>query len=395
MPFPLSTLSFAITPAGPTAPTYSDILSSLKASAQNIFGADVYLEPDSQDGQLLAIFAQSIHDANQAGIAVYNSYSPATAVGVGLSNAVKINNIKRLVATNSEVNVTIGGNVGTTITSGVVGDGEGNRWLLPMTVIIPIAGDIIVTATAEQVGEVSAPPGSITRILTPTAGWQTVTNVSAATLGQPVESDAQLRARQEISPSIYSFTPLSALAGALNALPGVTYGMIYENDTATTDSNGVPAYSIAVVIKGGNVSDIAHTIYSKKAPGIPTYGTSTQAVVDIAGVSRDIHFSIPAEIAIKCEVTIHADTGYTSAIGVAIQQAVTDYINGLTIGADVIVTRLFDPALLRGDPRSLTYRLVSVTAAFSPAGTLGTTDLTIGLTEKATCLIAHVTLTIV
>ena len=100
--YPLPTLACTISAAGISAPQYSDILASLQASAQLIFGSDVYLQPDSQDGQLLAVFAQAMYDANMATIAAYNSFSPATAVGVGLSNAVRINNIKRAVATNSK-----------------------------------------------------------------------------------------------------------------------------------------------------------------------------------------------------------------------------------------------------------------------------------------------------
>jgi uncharacterized phage protein gp47/JayE len=41
-----------------------------------------------------------------------------------------------------------------------------------------------------------------------------------------------------------------------------------------------------------------------------------------------------------------AFTGYTSQIGVQIQQAVTDYINELTIGDSVLLSRIYSPANL-------------------------------------------------
>ena len=99
--FPLPTLAPTITGAGISVPTYADILSSLQASVRQIYGEDIYVEPDSMDGQLLAIMAQAIYDCGQTAVAVYNSFSPQTAFGAGLSSVVKINHLARAIATNS------------------------------------------------------------------------------------------------------------------------------------------------------------------------------------------------------------------------------------------------------------------------------------------------------
>lgn len=393
--YPLATTACTISPTGITAPAYSDILASLQASFRLIYGEDAYLEADSQDGQLLAIFAKSLHDANMATIAAYNSFSPQSAVGVGLSNAVKINHMQRLVATNSQVNVTLVGVAGTTIVNGIVGDDDGQRWLLPSTVTIPPGGTIIVTATAESVGALSAPIGSATRILTPTAGWQTVTNATAATPGQPVESDAALRARQEITPAVNAYTVLSGLAASIKALPGVVYGVVYENDTNAVDGNGLPAHSISCVVKGGVAADVAQTIYNKKGPGVATYGSTTVAITDVSGASRDINFYIPTEKPIKVAITLTAGVGYTTAVGDSIKQDVVNFINALDINEDLVVNRLYAPALLNGDPLSETYKITSVQAALAPGGTLATTDVVMSFTEKATAVLADITITVV
>ena len=390
MTYPLATLAPTITSSGITAPTYADVLASLKASAAIIFGSDIYLEADSQDGQMLAIFAQAIYDCGQATISVYNSFRPGGATGAGLSSIVKINHIARLVSTRSQVNVAIGGTVGTTITNGVVGDVDGNRWDLPVSVTIPSAGTITVTATAEIAGSLHAAVGAVTKILTPTAGWQTVTNAAAASPGQPVESDAELRARQEVSPAIYSVTPIAGLAAALNALSGVTYGAIYENDTGSTDANGVPAHTIAVVVKGGVAATIANTIYAKKAPGVGTYGSTTVSVTDASGGARNINFSVPTEKAIKVEVTVHALVNYNTAQTTAIKQAVADFINALAIGEDVLVTRLYAPVLVGTGVDQQTFNLIGVTAALSPSGALSASDVVMAFSEKATCLVADI-----
>lgn len=393
--YPLATLAPLVSETGIAAPSYADILASLQASFRLIYGADAYLEPDSQDGQLLAVFAQALHDSNQAVIAAYNSFSPQTAVGVGLSNVVKINHMARLVATKSQVNVTLTGQAGTTILNGIAGDADGQRWMLPVTVTIPPAGTLIVTAEAEFSGALAAPIGAVNLILTPTAGWQSVTNASAATPGQPVESDAELRARQEITPAINSYTVLSGLAASLKALPGVVYGTVYENDTSTTDGNGVPGHSVACVVKGGVAADIAATIYAKKGPGVGTHGTTTIVITDVSGAARDIKFFIPTEKPIKVTIALQAGTNYTSAIATRIKQTVVDFINGLEIGEDLVVNRLYGPALLLGAADSETYKITSVQAALAPGGTLGTTDVVMSFVEKATAVVSDITISLV
>jgi hypothetical protein len=93
--FPLATLACTIDENGISAPSYADVLASLQASFQSIYGSDIYIEPDSQDGQWLAVLAQIINDGNQADVTSYNGYSPSYAQGAALSSQVKINGLRR------------------------------------------------------------------------------------------------------------------------------------------------------------------------------------------------------------------------------------------------------------------------------------------------------------
>src|SRR5579862_2461754 len=153
---PITTLACTVGPTGISSPSYADILSSLQSQVQAIFGSDIYISPDSQDGQLLAIIAQAIYDSNQATIAAYNSFSPTFAQGDGLSSVVKINGIRRAIASNSTATGNVVGVAGTTIVDGVVKDENGNLWDLPPSVTIPGGGSIAVTVTAEQLGNIVA-----------------------------------------------------------------------------------------------------------------------------------------------------------------------------------------------------------------------------------------------
>ena len=140
---------FSVSESGITAPTFGDILEFLRTRAQQIFGQDIVLSDDSQDGQLLALIALAISNVNSQAIAVYNAYNPQTAVGVALDGAVKVNGISRRVATHSTVDLRIVGQAGTIINEGYAFDSFDQRWNLPQSVTIPISGEITVTATAE------------------------------------------------------------------------------------------------------------------------------------------------------------------------------------------------------------------------------------------------------
>ena len=193
---PISDPVFRVTSDGITAPSYDEILDYFQTQARSIFGSDINLDADTQDGQLIAIFAQAVSDVNAQAIATYNQYNPNTAVGVGLDSAVKTNGITRQSATNSTVDLVLIGQAGTVITNGYATDDNNNNWMLPDQVVIPVSGEITVTATAEEVGDIEASPNTITQIGTPTLGWQSVNNPSSATVGIAIETDSQLRARQ-------------------------------------------------------------------------------------------------------------------------------------------------------------------------------------------------------
>lgn len=383
-----------VSTAGITAPTFPVILAYLQAQYQSIYGADVYLGSDSQDGQFLAIIAAAINDSNSAAIAVYNSFSPSTAQGNGLASAVKINGIARAVATNSTVGVTITGAAGTIIANGVVADTNGNKWNLPATVLIPPAGSILVTATAATTGAISASIGAVNAIQTPTYGWQSVTNPSAAATGNPVETDAALRVRQTTSVALPSVTVLSGIVGAVDAIPGVTELAVYENDTNATDANGLPAHSIALVVNGGDSTAIATAISLKKTPGAYTQGTTSVAITDAVGVPRTIRFYRPTLVPVSVAITLHALTGYSTAIAAQIQAAVAAYVNALAIGQSVMISRLYVPAQLNGSSASLSFEIVTLLAAIKPAAN-GSTDLAIAFNAVATLAVADVTITVV
>lgn len=387
--FPLPTMSCTVDETGIHAPPYADIFGNLQFLYRGIYGSDAYLEPDSQDGQWLAVLARAFSDANNMAIAVWNAFSPATARGVGLSSVVKINGLKRQDDSNSTVDIRCIGQAGATVMGGVVKDALGQQWKL-RSFIFPPGGDVIVSATATAAGALRAAPNTINQIVNPTRGWQSATNPSSANPGQPIEVDAQLRARQSVSTANDAVSPTEAVQGSLLALPGVTAAVPYENDTNATDANGLPPHSLAMVVAGGDAFAIAQVIQEKKTQGGATFGTTTEVVPDYAGVPRTINFFRPTIVTIQVEVTLTPLSGYTTSIGAQIQQAVADYVNSLKIGDDVILTRLYVPANLSNAAAGETFDVTLIRVGKN-GGSLGTADIVVAFDEDATCVVTDVT----
>jgi uncharacterized phage protein gp47/JayE len=372
------------------APTYTDVLNYLIAQYQNIYGADVYLGADSQDGQLLALFALAISDANAMAVSVYQSFSPQTAIGNGLSSVVKINNMRRLAASNSTADLVVTGVAGTTIVNGIARDGNNNNWMLPSPVVIPPSGTITVTAVAQAQGAIAAAPATITQIATPIVGWQTVSNPNAAVAGDPIETDAALRVRQAVSTALPSQTVLDGIAGAVAQVPGVLRYAVYENDTSVTDANGVPDHSISFVVDGGDAAAIAQAIALKKTPGAGTYGTTTIGVEDNQGVVHNISFFRPALVPITVAMTIAPQTGYTTATGALIAQAVVDAINALPIGAPVFLSKLYAAAYSTAAANTYNVTVLNIAASGPPQAA----DVAIAFNQAASCALTNVTMTV-
>lgn len=363
---------------------YPSFQSWLIGQYQAIYGADADVSANTQDGQFLAVLAQAFYDVAALGGSVYNSFSPSSAQGVGLSRVVKINGIKRKIPSFSTVTLTIVGVSGTIITNGIATDSLQNKWNLPATVTIPGGGSIAVTATNEVAGAIAAGANTITTIFTPTLGWQTVNNAAEATLGAAVETDAELRMRQTLSTADASLTVLEGTAGAVSNVAGVTKVNPYENDTAITDVNSVPSHTIAIGVVGGDDTDIAQEIFNHKGPGCGTFGNQTETVYDDRGMPNTIKFNRPDTISIQATVTGAAGQGWSTDYEVLIQQAVAAAINALVIGGTVIASQLIIAAYLNGTAPGRTFSITTLTIGREGGGQ-STANIVLDYNENGVC----------
>lgn len=331
--------------------TFADIFAYFTAQMQLIYGADIVLDPSSQDGQLIGIFSKAVFDVEQAAQLAYVSFAPSTATGFALSNNVSINGIARNEATFSTVDVTLIGAANTTIADGVVYDNVAQyKWNLPTPLTIPATGSLTVTATAQEAGAITAAPGTVVGIFTPTSGWTSVSNALAATPGNPVENDAALRVRQGTSVARPSQAIITGLIGDLLDLNGVTSAVVYENPTdmidATVTPNRLP-HSIATVVTGGSLTDVANAIFLRKTLGVNSagfpLGTANAQVVNLspAGVSPfSITFYRPVVVTLNVVINIKALANWTGTNTQTISAALKTYLNLFIIGQEAYNTKI-------------------------------------------------------
>lgn len=379
---------------GITVPTYPEIFEQMKADYRSIFGSDVYLEPDSQEGQMLAMFSLALYDANLFAQSVYQAFSPQTAQGEGLSRMVIINGIARKVSTNSTVDVVLTGSPGTVVSGGIIADIADQQWRLPETVTFPLSGEITVTATAVDPGEVQAAAGQVNKIATPTRGWFTVTNPIAAEPGAPVETDAVLRGRQQISTALPARTIFEATKGAVASVTGVTRSKGYENDTDLVDAYGLPPHSIAMVVEGGDATAIGQAMFTYKAPGCFTFGTTAIIVYDKYGMPSTMRFFRPTDVQIDVVVNLQARPGYVSTTGDAVKANLVGYLNALGIGESVLLSKLYSPInAAEPDAGLRTFDVVSLLIC-EHGGTPAAANVPIDFNAVAVGVLANVTLTV-
>jgi uncharacterized phage protein gp47/JayE len=320
-------------------PTYNEILEHIVINAKLIFGQGIYLGTDSQDYQLMSVFARIAYDSYSAFGLAYDAHSPRTSIGVGLDSVVSINGIRRKQGSRSAAEVVLTGRPNLYIPKGIVGDVNGHLWDLSEGITLDNGGYATVTALCQEVGDIVALSNTITTIMTPMLGWVSVTNPAISATGSLIETDAELRARQVISVAQPSVSLIDAVRSGIAAIQDVARYRAEENDTKAPFPNGHPANSIWAVVEGGDATTIAETLRLRKSLGCGTYGNTSITTENSYGYDNIIRFSRPIVIDIDVAIQITPLSGYTSEMIDGIKGKVVDYINGLKIG-DVLTSSI-------------------------------------------------------
>ena len=371
------------------------LLDEIDTAVKLIFGENFNVSPESPDGQINGVVAESNANIWEIAEEAYNAFNPNAATGSGLSNLVQLNGIIRRAATYSTVTLTVTGTNGTLIPAGsLVSTVDTNsQFTTDADVTIPVGLTTTVEATAVITGPIIALATTISVIDTLLTGWDTVNNVSDATEGQDEETDVELRARREKSVARDATAIVDAIFAEVLAVDGVTQLTVLENETNTgPDVNGLPAHSVEVIVVGGTDADIAQAIFVKKTLGATAHGDTTIQVADNQGINHPIKFSRPTEIDIFVIVNLTVFADYPSDGDDQIKQAILDYAfgdlvngRGFGLGDDVIHSEIYTP-INTVEGHTVDSMFIKISA---PADQ--TADITIGDTEISNFTLVNIT----
>lgn len=317
----------AIDSSGLTIQTTPEIIAEILDGApgypgmRQIYGADINVDANSPDGQMVNIIAQAKTDVLELSQQIYNSFDPDKAVGTSLDARCAINGVIRNAGTKTIQNVVVTTDraltlpgLDTSLTPFTVADTSGNQYQLVSTYAFVGAASTALVFQAALIGAVSSLPNTIISIVTVTLGVTAVNNPATyTTLGLNEETDYALRIRRQKSVALPSQGYLEGLIGALLDTTDVTEAMVYENDTNTTDANGIPGHSIWCVVEGGTNSAVANAIYVKRNAGCGMKGSVTVPVLQADGSFFSIKFDRPTSENLYISFDIVAVTGSVDA----------------------------------------------------------------------------------
>jgi uncharacterized phage protein gp47/JayE len=324
------------------------ILTGLQAAMRNIFGQDIDVGNDTVDGETLQIYAEAKVDSDQLALDVYNSWNPQTASGVALSRLVELNGIRRIPAEPSQITVTCSGNVNTHIPIGSIieSTANGERFVTIQDAVVPWTGAIEVACFSQNYGAIQGPVGTLTTIITPVFGWQSVTNSTSAILGRDMETDAELRIRRAMSTATPAQSVPESLYGAIANIPLVTQVRIFENNSGevSKDEMQMPPHSYMCVVEGGADLDIAGAIWNRASIGAQQVGHTTVTIQDVQGYPHDITFQRPEIVRMYVRIWVRPLPGWGDALVAAITQNLVNWtIENWRIGQDIIYSRVYEP----------------------------------------------------
>lgn len=341
-----------IGPNGISLPSQSDLLNTLLNGTSDgtpglfaIYGADINVDSNSPDGQRLNIIAQIIADLYDYAGQIYTSMDPDQAIGTQLDSRCAINGVIRQGGTYTEQNivvvvsqaVTLPGLDTAPLAPFTVADANGNQYQLLTTYNFSGAGTATLAFQAALVGNITSSLNTITNTVTELLGVTSVNNPAAPTVaGLNQETDAALRIRRAASVELPSKGYLQGLIGAITDITGVAQVNIYENDTNTTDANGIPPHSIWIVVDAPSSlnTQIGQAIYVKRnaGPGWKNGGTGATATPTISGTGI-------ASVAVNT-----AGVGYDNAPAVAITGDGTGATAHSTLSGTGVATVVVDTA---------------------------------------------------
>lgn len=300
---------------GVVVPTTQEVRDDVAKSVQAAFkindsDPELNIDPSSPMGQVVDIITSEAQAKNAEVAFFANQFNPRTATGVWLDALAGLYGLERKVSEPTVVTCTCTGLQGTVIPYGaIVQDTQGNqlRHSTAGGVTIPSSGVIDTTFATVEHGAIEIGAGTVTKIVTVVAGWDTVTNASAGVTGRDVEPDGELLYRMKQSYAINANGTVANMQANLAALDGVLDCVVLENYTNQPQVQygiTLTAHSVAVCIVGGEDDAIAQTIFERKSAGCGTVGQHQVTYVDTEHFNATYTYNIVRPTAVPFNIEV-------------------------------------------------------------------------------------------
>lgn len=367
--------------------TQTEIEDNIKGRLE-IFSPGFDFTPESPDGQLIEIFSFQIAQLWEELSLIYYSYDPNQAVGDALRNLGLITGIEFLLASRSRADIDLIGTASTLVPrNSVVTDDDGNEFVTVIDAVIPSSVEVIALIE----GILPVPAGTITTIKSNISGWTSIDQPADGILGTLAQTDNQYRnLRNNSVLKNYTSVP-EALVSRLYEL-GVAQVSIINNNTDAVGPDGTPAQTIHVTVgELGIITDeqIGLVILDTMPLACTTYGTTSVVVQDFQNHDLTINFSKAIEVPIFVSMTIKfLDEEIAGAVE-GIKNDVSEHINRLLAGEDVIWSRLFGLITPYGKAQ------VDILEIGKSLGTLGAVNVVLTDQEYASSNVIDIDITVV
>lgn len=322
------------------------VAAAWKAAFKSDNTAELNTEPETPAGQLVDSQTASIVQKDSEMLYLANMLNPLKATGIFQDALAEIYFLQRKPAIPSSAVIKCTGLPGTVIpvSAQVMSTADDTVWQNTEAQTIGSDGACECVFECQSAGLISAAAGTLSRINTMVAGWDTAVNPRAATVGQNAETQGAFEARRYASVGLNSRGTIAAVYARVANCANVVSCIVRENKTNVPieiDGYYLKAHSVFVSAVGGSDEDIAEAIYNSCSAGCDYNGNTTVSVTDSATKAvENVIFYRPEEFDVYVKVTLQGKDSLPDEYETTVKNAVYDNFYGesaATIGGDPIL----------------------------------------------------------
>lgn len=386
-----------LTASGLSIKTIEDIIAEIEAEQLATIDSDLDTSSTSVIGQLNQIYAARELALWELLLAVYQAAYPNTATGVALSQIAALTGTIRRAATKATIYADLAGTTSTLIPAGsrisVQDDPNSVFETLADFTLTAAPTDAVLFRAVDAGSDTTAVVGEVAVIEDPVSGWTTATFAAPYTAGADEEDDTTLRLRRTQELTKPGTGTVEAIKADLLAYKEEILSVgVFENLTGITDANGLPPWSIEVLVEDdGTLTDqeILDQIWLSKPAGTQTYGNISGTVEDTAGNLHTLYYSNPDSVTVHIELDLEKDEDQYVGDD-AVKTAIADWAQAnLSIGDNVNAAAIVDVVMEQAGVKNVDLTSVKCENTDPPT----TTNHVIAPREKAAISTTNIDIT--